>query len=77
MLMGIVAKNAIVLVDYIKPLRKQGQALIEAIITACNTRLRPVLMTTTFGMVPLALSHAEGSEVWKALGITVIGGLAK
>ena len=79
MLMGIVVKNAIVLVDYTKQLREQGQALIEAIITACKTRLRPVLMTsltTIFDMVPLALSRGEGSEVWNALGITVIGGLA-
>ena len=79
MLMGIVVKNAIVLVDYTKQLREQGRALIEAIVIACKTRLRPVLMTsltTIFGMVPLALSRGEGSEVWNALGITVIGGLA-
>ena len=78
MLMGIVVKNAIVLVDYTKQLREQGQALVEAIITACKTRLRPVLMTsltTIFGMAPLALSRGEGSELWNALGITVIGGL--
>ena len=52
--------------------------LNEAIVTAGKTRLRPVLMTsltTIFGMVPLALSKGEGSEVWNALGITVIGGL--
>jgi HAE1 family hydrophobic/amphiphilic exporter-1 len=78
MLMGIVVKNAIVLVDYTKQLRKRGMGLHEAIVTGGRTRLRPVLMTsltTIFGMVPLALSRGEGSEVWNALGITVIGGL--
>lgn len=78
MLMGIVVKNAIVLVDYTKQLRAGGMTLNEAIVTGGKTRLRPVLMTsltTIFGMLPLALSRGEGSEIWNALGITVIGGL--
>jgi len=78
MLMGIVVNNAIVLVDYTKQLRARGMSLTEAVVTGGKTRLRPVLMTsltTIFGMVPLALSRGEGSEVWNALGITVIGGL--
>jgi HAE1 family hydrophobic/amphiphilic exporter-1 len=78
MLMGIVVKNAIVLVDYTKQLRAQGMTLNEAVVMGGRTRLRPVLMTsltTIFGMVPLALSRGEGSEIWNALGITVIGGL--
>jgi len=78
MLMGIVVKNAIVLVDYTKQLRAQGMTLNEAVVKGGRTRLRPVLMTsltTIFGMVPLALSRGEGSEIWNALGITVIGGL--
>jgi HAE1 family hydrophobic/amphiphilic exporter-1 len=53
--------------------------LNEAVVTGGKTRLRPVLMTsltTIFGMVPLALSRGEGSEIWNALGITVIGGLS-
>jgi HAE1 family hydrophobic/amphiphilic exporter-1 len=78
MLMGIVVQNAIVLVDYTKQLRARGMSLNEAVVTGGKTRLRPVLMTgltTIFGMVPLALSRGEGSEVWNALGITVIGGL--
>jgi HAE1 family hydrophobic/amphiphilic exporter-1 len=52
--------------------------LKEAVVTGGRTRLRPVLMTsltTIFGMVPLALSRGEGSEVWNALGITIMGGL--
>jgi multidrug efflux pump subunit AcrB len=79
MLMGLVVKNAIVLVDYTKQLREREMNLYEAVITGGKTRLRPVLMTsltTIFGMVPLALSRGEGSEVWNALGITVIGGLS-
>jgi HAE1 family hydrophobic/amphiphilic exporter-1 len=78
MLMGIVVNNAIVLLDYTKQLRQRGMELMEAIVTAGRTRLRPVAMTsltTIFGMVPLALSRGEGSEIWNALGITVIGGL--
>lgn len=78
MLMGIVVNNAIVLVDYTKQLRARGMSLTEAVVTGGKTRLRPVLMTsltTIFGMVPLALSRGEGSEIWNALGITVIGGL--
>jgi len=78
MLVGIVVRNAIVLVDYTKQLREGGMGLNEAIVTGGRTRLRPVLMTSLamiFGMVPLALSRGEGSEIWNALGITIIGGL--
>ena len=78
MLMGIVVKNAIVLVDYTKQLKKRGMNLHEAIVNGGKTRLRPILMTsltTIFGMTPLAISRGEGSEVWNALGITVISGL--
>ena len=77
-LLSIVVKNAIVLVDYTKQLRARGMTLNEAVVTGGKTRLRPVLMTsltTIFGMLPLALSRGEGSEIWNALGITVIGGL--
>ncbi|MBU2026493.1 MAG: efflux RND transporter permease subunit, partial [Proteobacteria bacterium] len=78
MLVGIVVRNAIVLVDYTKQLRGRGMGLNEAVVTGGRTRLRPVLMVSLamiFGMVPLALSRGEGSEIWNALGITVIGGL--
>ncbi len=79
MLMGIAVKNAIVLIDYTNLLRSRGMELTEAIIVGGKTRLRPVLMTsltTIFGMLPLAMSGGEGSEVWNAMGNTVIGGLA-
>ena len=78
MLLGIVTKNAIVLVDYTNTLREREFPLREAIKEAGRTRLRPVLMTTLttlFGMIPMALSRGEGSEMWSSLGITMIGGL--
>jgi multidrug efflux pump subunit AcrB len=79
MLMGIVVNNAIVLVDYINLLRARGFPLNDAITTAAKTRLRPVLMTTLttlLGVLPMALSSREGSEIYQPLGVTVIGGLA-
>ncbi len=78
MLTGIVVNNAIVLVDYTNILRRRGRNLNEAIIEAGKRRLRPVLMTTfttVFGLLPLAISRAEGAEMWSPLGISVIGGL--
>ena len=78
MLVGIVVKNAIVLVDYINLMRDRGFALTEAIVESGRSRLRPVLMTsvtTILGMLPLALSKGDGSEIWSPMGISVIGGL--
>jgi HAE1 family hydrophobic/amphiphilic exporter-1 len=78
MLMGIVVNNAIVLVDYTNIMRKRGLPLEEAVMTAGRRRLRPVLMTaftTIFGMLPLAVLRYTGSEVWRPLGVSMIGGL--
>ncbi len=78
MLIGIAVKNAIVLVDYINLMRDRGNNIDDAIALAGKSRLRPVLMTamtTIFGMLPLALSTGEGSEIWSPMGISVIGGL--
>ncbi len=78
MLVGIVVKNAIVLVDFTNLMRDRDYELDEAISLAGRSRLRPVLMTTSttiLGMLPLALSTAEGSEIWRPMGISVIGGL--
>ncbi|MEX0987810.1 MAG: efflux RND transporter permease subunit, partial [Bacteroidales bacterium] len=78
MLIGIVVKNAIVLVDYINLMRQRGHELKAAIILSGKSRLRPVLMTsltTILGMLPLALSTGDGSEIWSPMGIAVIGGL--
>ena len=78
LLVGIVVKNGIVLVDYTNLMRDRGIELYEAIAISGKSRLRPVLMTamtTILGMLPLAMSTGEGAEIWRPMGITVIGGL--
>ena len=78
LLIGIVVKNGIVLVDYINLMRDRDYELYEAIALSGQSRLRPVLMTaftTILGMIPMACSQAEGSEMWQPMGIVVIGGL--
>jgi len=78
MLVGIVVKNAIVLVDFTNIIRARGYELREAIVYSGRNRLRPVLMTTfttLLGLLPLAFSTGDGSEIWKPLGISTIGGL--
>jgi len=78
MLVGIVVKNGIVMVDYINLNRVRGFGIIRAVVTGGKSRLRPVLMTTLttiLGMLPLALSHGQGAEMWRPMAVTVIGGL--
>ena len=78
LLIGIVVKNGIVLVDYINLLRERGTELNEAIALSGESRLRPVMMTaltTILGMIPMATSKSEGSELWTTMGIVTIGGL--
>jgi HAE1 family hydrophobic/amphiphilic exporter-1 len=78
MLIGIVVKNAIVLVDFINLMRERGHELYEAIAISGRSRLRPVIMTsatTILGMLPLAMSKGSGSELWSPMGVAVIGGL--
>ncbi|MBQ9418668.1 MAG: efflux RND transporter permease subunit [Bacteroidales bacterium] len=78
LLVGIVVKNGIVLVDYINLMRERGVALNEAIALSGQSRLRPVMMTaftTILGMIPMATSTSEGSEMWTTMGLVVIGGL--
>ena len=78
MLMGLVTKNAILLVDFANQARKAGTERSEALLEAAHVRLRPILMTTlamVFGMVPLALGLAEGSEQRAPMGQAVIGGI--
>ena len=77
LLMGLVTKNAILLVDFINLTREQGQSRHFAILEAARVRLRPILMTTlamVFGMVPLAFGLSEGSEQRAPMGQAVIGG---
>jgi HAE1 family hydrophobic/amphiphilic exporter-1 len=78
MLLGLVAKNGILLVDYANTLRKRGLTYAEAILAAGGTRLRPIVMTTAamvFGMLPLALGLTEGGESRRSMGVVLIGGL--
>jgi HAE1 family hydrophobic/amphiphilic exporter-1 len=78
-LAGIVVNNGIILVDYINTGRKQGLSVIDAMIEAGKVRIRPILMTTLttlLGMLPMAFSSGEGSEIRAPLAITLIGGLS-
>ncbi|RJP20256.1 MAG: RND transporter [Deltaproteobacteria bacterium] len=78
MLMGLVTKNAILLVDYAKVLQAGGMGRTEAVIAAGRTRLRPIMMTTLamiFGMLPLALAIGAGAEERAPMARAVIGGL--
>jgi HAE1 family hydrophobic/amphiphilic exporter-1 len=78
LLAGIVVNNAIVLIDLINQLRAKGMAKMEAIMEGGRLRLRPILMTTlttTLGLLPLALGFGEGAEIRSPMAITVIGGL--
>ncbi|MCK9467518.1 MAG: efflux RND transporter permease subunit [Candidatus Absconditabacterales bacterium] len=77
-LVGVVVNASIVLIDYINLLRKRGLTIKEALIEAGTTRFRPILMTvatTLFAMIPMALSQADGSDIYKPLAIAFIGGL--
>ena len=78
MLVGLVAKNAILLVDYTNTLRQRGLSRDEALLEAGPTRLRPILMTTTtlvFAMIPLALKLGDGAESRSPMAVVVLGGM--
>lgn len=78
-LAGIVVKNGIILVDYINTGRKHGLSMVDAMIEAGKVRIRPILMTTLctlLGLLPMAFSTGEGSEIRAPLAVTVIGGLS-
>ncbi len=78
-LMGIVVKNGIVLIDYTILCRERGMSIVESVVTAAKSRLRPILMTTlttVLGMIPMAAGRGEGSEMWRSLGMTVAWGLS-
>ena len=78
MLIGLVAKNAIMLVDFANHRKQEGEDTITALIQANHARLRPILMTTiamVAGMIPLAIANGAGAEVNKGLAIVIIGGL--
>ncbi len=78
MLMGLVAKNAIILVDFTNQSKEEGHNTFDALVYANHARLRPILMTTiamVFGMLPIALAHGGVSAVENGLAWVVIGGL--
>ncbi|HWQ26460.1 MAG TPA: efflux RND transporter permease subunit [Chlorobaculum sp.] len=79
MLVGLVGKNAILLVDFINKFREEGMEITDAIVEAGKDRLRPILMTTltlVFGLMPIALSASSGSEWKSGLAVALIGGLS-
>ncbi len=79
LLVGIVVKNAIVLLDRVNQLREEGLAKRDALARAAESRLRPIIMTTActlLGFLPLAMGSGDGAEVRAPMAITVIGGLA-
>ncbi|WP_374352114.1 efflux RND transporter permease subunit [Thermomonas sp.] len=78
LLVGLVVKNAIILIDKVNQLREDGVAKREALVEGARSRLRPIMMTTlcaVFGFLPLALAFGEGAEVRSPMATTVIGGL--
>ncbi len=78
-LVGIVVKNSIVLIDFTNLMYARGMTVVQSVITAGKSRLRPVLMTTLttlLAMIPMVLARGEGSEIWAPMAIAVIGGLA-
>ena len=78
MLLGLVTKNAILLIDYANQARERGVGISDAILEACSLRLRPILMTTLstlLGMLPVALGIGEGAELRQSMGVVLIGGL--
>ncbi len=78
MLIGIMAKNGILIVEFANQLRDEGQDVHTAIVDACRIRLRPVMMTmtsTVLGGVPLVMSTGAGAEAREALGWVIVGGL--
>ncbi len=78
MLMGLVTKNAILLVDFANHARKAGATIPEALLQAGLTRMRPIIMTTAamvFGMLPMALALNDGGEIQAPMGRAIIGGI--
>jgi multidrug efflux pump subunit AcrB len=79
MMVGMVVSNSILIVEFIRHLRKDGMAVRDAVIRACRVRLRPVLMTslaTIIGLLPMALKLETGSEAYAPLARSIIGGLS-
>ena len=77
-MIGLAAKNAILIVEFAKDLMAQGKTVVDAAIEAAHLRLRPILMTSLaflLGVLPLALSSGAGAGAQNAIGIAIIGGV--
>jgi multidrug efflux pump len=77
-LVGLAAKNAIMIVEFAEQLRKEGKPLYEAILESSHLRLRPIVMTSfafILGVVPLVLGHGAGAEMRRSLGTAVFSGM--
>jgi HAE1 family hydrophobic/amphiphilic exporter-1 len=78
MLIGLLAKNAILIVEYALQRRKQGMSIVQSAVEGATARLRPILMTSfafIFGLLPLAVAHGAGAVGNKSIGISAIGGM--
>jgi len=78
MLIGLVTKNAILIVEYANQLRSRGRSVLDAVVEASEIRLRPILMTsfsTIFGVLPIAIGLGAGAEARRPLGVAVVGGM--
>jgi multidrug efflux pump subunit AcrB len=78
MLIGIADSNSILIVDFAHKLEEQGMSVLDAVVTACRVRLRPILMTslaTIIGMIPMAMNLGEGGEQYTPMARAIIGGL--
>jgi multidrug efflux pump len=78
MLIGLVTKNAILIVEFSNQLRERGKSVVDAVIEAATIRLRPILMTsfaTIFGILPIAIGFGAGAESRRPLGLAVVGGM--
>jgi multidrug efflux pump len=78
LLIGLMAKNGILVVEFANQLREEGKSVRDAIMESAVVRLRPILMTsiaTIFGAVPIAMATGAGAESREALGVVIVGGM--
>jgi multidrug efflux pump subunit AcrB len=78
MMVGMVVSNSILIVEFTHHLLADGMTLLDAVVSSCRIRLRPILMTslaTVFGLIPMALKLGTGSEAYAPLARAIIGGL--
>ena len=78
MLVGLASKNAILIVEFAKVIRRSGQPIRQATLEACRLRLRPIIMTSMafiLGVLPLLFAHGAGAEMRKSLGMAVFSGM--